>query len=83
VSRDDLVRFARRPWSVIAAAKDQHWLRRKRALSTADVWHLGAALRSHARTVRPEGPSLSDRVADVETHQRVGKALRAVTRAAR
>lgn len=29
-------------------------------MSSAERWRLGAELRRHARTVRPEGPSLAD-----------------------
>jgi hypothetical protein len=83
LSRDDLVRFARRDWTAIARAKERHWLRWKRAMTAADLWRLSDDLLRHARA-RPgrEWPQ-ADRLADLSVHQRVGQALRAVTRAAR
>jgi hypothetical protein len=35
MSREDLIRFARRDWAAVARAKDRHWLREKRARSEA------------------------------------------------
>jgi hypothetical protein len=81
VSRDDLVRFARRDWTAIARAKERHWLRWKRTMTTADLWRLSDDLLRHAGARREW--SLADRLADISVHQRVGQALRAVTRAAR
>jgi hypothetical protein len=83
VSRDDLVKFASRDWTTIAQAKEQHWLRKKWATSALDLWRLSDGLRSSARMVRPEGPTLAERLADLEVHRRVSLALRAVTAAIR
>ena len=81
VTRDELVRFARRDWVAIAAAKERHWLRWKERMTPADLWRLSDDLHSSAR---PRGDWLqSDRLADLFVHQRVGQALRAVTRATR
>lgn len=82
MSPEDLVRFAKRDWAAIDAAKTRHWLRRKAAMSSVELWQLGSELRQHARTMRPEGPGLADRLADIDTHQRVSRALRAVTHSA-
>jgi len=78
VLREDLVRFARRDWAAIESAKTQHWLRRKAAMSPAEVWQFGYELRRHGRSVSPAGPSLADRLADLDVHQRVSRCLRAV-----
>lgn len=83
VSADDLIRFARRDWDAIEAAKTQHWLRRKQTMSPGDVWRLGYELWRHARIVRPSAPSLDERVADLDVHYRVGRALRAVAHSTR
>ena len=83
MSRDDLIRFAARDWAAVAAAKQQDWLRRKRAMSPADILQLVDDMRRHARVLHPDGPSKADRAADLATHHRVGQALRAVTHPSR
>ena len=83
MTREDLIRFARRGWAAVAAAKEQHWLRQKRAMSPAEVWQMSDVLRRHARTLNPDWPSQADREADIETHHRVGVALRAISRPSR
>lgn len=83
MTREDLVRFARRDWAAVAAAKEQHWLRQKRSMSPADVLQMGDVLRRHARSVRADWPSADERRADHETHRRVGQALRAVAGSSR
>jgi hypothetical protein len=83
VSLDDLIRFARRDWALVAQAKDRHWLRQKRAMTVADLWRRSDDLLRHARTGTRFAPQGADRLEDLRVHQRVGQSLRAVTRAAR
>ncbi|MBP6716931.1 MAG: hypothetical protein KA205_08710 [Acidobacteria bacterium] len=83
MSRDDLVQFARRDWTALAAAKQQHWLRRRLTTSPLEVLQASDDMRRHGRAIRPEGPSLADRMADLEIHHRVGCALRVVTSSTR
>lgn len=83
MSSDDVTRFAKRDWPAIDAAKDQDWLRRKQAMSPAQVLQRSDDLRRHAHALRPDWPSRADRIADVETHARVGQALRAVAHTSR
>ena len=83
VTRDDIIRFARRDWAAVARAKERHWMRRKEQASYADLLRLSHDLYCHARAVAPDGPSPDVRTADAHVHQRVGESLRAVTRAAR
>ena len=83
MSREDLILFARRDWAAIAEAKDQHWLREKRARPSADACRRSDDLLRHARAASSATPSLDRRLADLHTHQRVGLALRAVTRSSR
>jgi len=83
VTRDDLVKFARRDWVAIEDDKAQYWAARKQVMSPAEALRLGADLRRHAKTVRPDWPSDAERLADHETHSRVAKVLRAVARATR
>jgi hypothetical protein len=81
VTRDDLVRFARRDWAAVARAKERHWLRQRQSATYADLLRRSDDLRRHARAVAPDGPSSAVRHADIAVHERVGKALRAVARA--
>jgi hypothetical protein len=83
MSREDLVRFARRDWAAVAVAKERHWLRQKRAMSPADVLQLSDDMRRHARALLPDGPLQADREPDLATHDRVGQALRAVAHTSR
>ena len=83
MSRDDLVRFARRDWAAVAAAKEQHWLRQKGEMTSAELLQMGDAMRRHALALRPEWSSQADRESDIHVHHRVGQALRAVNRATR
>lgn len=83
VSPEDVVVFARRDWGAVDAAKTSHWLRRKEAMSSMEVWQLGAELWRHGRTVAPDGQTMTERAADLAVHQRVARALRAVAHAAR
>lgn len=83
MSRDDLVRFARRDWAAVAAAKEQQWLRQKSAMSPADVLEMSDVMRRHAQAVCSAWPTQVEREADLRLHHRVGQALRAVTRTSR
>jgi hypothetical protein len=78
VTRDDLVKFARRDWVAIEDDKAQYWAARKYVMSPAEALCLGADLRRHAKAVRPDWPSDAERMADLETHARVAKALRVI-----
>jgi hypothetical protein len=85
VSREDLIRFARRDWAAVGRAKQAHWLRQKRGLSDSDLCRRSDDLLRHARAVgrSPSAAGLGPDLADLETHHRVGQALRAVVRASR
>ena len=83
VRREDLVRFARRDWAAIEEAKTQHWLRRRATMSSVEMWQFGYELWRHGRAVAPDQPSLADRLADLDVHQRVGRSLRAVVHTTR
>ena len=69
---------ANRDWALLAQAKEQSWIERKRGLSPEQILHVGAQLRQHVRTVRPDWPSQSERDEDMAVHVRVSEALRAV-----
>lgn len=78
VDRDDILAFARRDWSQVAAAKAGFWRDQKRELSALEMLALGDELRLHAQRVRPDWPTEADRAADLAVHHRVAEALRAV-----
>jgi hypothetical protein len=79
MTRQDLARFAARVWSAVDDDKARYWAGRKRTMSPADALRLGEVLRRHARGMRPDWPSDDERQADLDTHVRVARALRAVT----
>jgi hypothetical protein len=79
VDRDDILAYARRDWSLVAEAKDDFWITRKRALTAAEVLAVGDELRRHASALRPDWPTPADREADLAVHLRVTEALRAVS----
>ncbi len=83
MSHEDFVRFARRDWAAVAEAKERQWLRQKRSTPPADALQLIDVMRRHAQAMQPAWPSWAEREADIATHQRVGEALRAVTRTSR
>lgn len=80
MKKADLAAFAdRRRWEAIEEASSAHWLARKRKLGpiggigdAADLWEA-------VRAVRPDWPSASDRVADLEMHIRISEGLRSVS----
>ncbi|HEY3383100.1 MAG TPA: hypothetical protein VGK32_15120 [Vicinamibacterales bacterium] len=78
VNRQDLLAFAHRDWSLVAEAKAEFWRDRKRDRTADDTLAIGEQLRQHARAVRPDWPTESERAADLAVHLRVTEALRAV-----
>ena len=80
MSREDLVRFARRDWAAIEASKMRHWIDRKATMTPAELLQLGDDLHRYVRSIRPDWPSAEERRADHENHRRVGEMLRAVAR---
>jgi hypothetical protein len=79
VNSDDILAFARRDWQRLAEAKTEYWLSLKRSMAPDDVLALCDDLRKHARSVRPDWPSESDRADDLAVHVRVSAALRDVS----
>jgi hypothetical protein len=79
VNRQDLLAFAHRDWSLIAEAKTEFWQDHKRDHTPDDILAVGEQLRQHARAVRPDWPSDSERAPDLAVHLRVTEALRAVS----
>ena len=74
----DIARFARRDWSVLAELKADYWASMKARQGAGGGLLIADELRQHAQRVHPDWPSEEDRREDLETHIRVGAALRSV-----
>ena len=74
----DIRAFARRDWAAIGAQKARYWAERKRAMTASEALELGESLRRHARRLQPDWPDAAERAADLATHTRLARALRAV-----
>lgn len=81
VRPEDIAAFVRRDWAATAACKEAHWLAERR--SRGVLWSIRVAdeLRRQVARVRPGWPTAEEREADLQTHVRVGEALRRVGRA--
>lgn len=74
----DLARFAQRDWSVLAELKADYWVSMKAREGAGEGLLIADELRRHALRLHPDWPSEEDRQEDLETHIRVGAALRSV-----
>ncbi|HEX2798474.1 MAG TPA: hypothetical protein VHQ44_02275 [Thermoanaerobaculia bacterium] len=74
----DIARFARRDWSVLAELKADYWASMKARQGAGGGLLIADELRQHAQRVHPDWPFEEDRREDLETHIRVGAALRSV-----
>ncbi len=81
--KEDLVAFARRDWSRIAAAKDAYWADRKQRMAADDALRLGDALRQQVLTLRSDWPTDEQRLEDLAAHVRLMEMLRRVPRRSR
>jgi hypothetical protein len=64
-SDDDL---ASRDWAIFDRDTGAHWENERRTRGPLAAFHAGAALREHARAVRPDWPSEADRARDLADH---------------
>jgi hypothetical protein len=80
MDRDAIRAFALRDRAEVAAAKENWWAGRGRAVAL----RAARALWAHARSVRPDWPTARDRAADLAHHvalkERLDRAARAFTR---
>jgi hypothetical protein len=74
VEAADLVRFARRDWDAIAESKAAYW----RELDPGAGILIGDELRRQRLARDPDWPGLEERALDLETHERVARALHLV-----
>ena len=72
--------LAARDWRRVHEFKQARWIERKRRLGPAEGIRVAAELRAQMVARKPDWPSPESRRADLETHVRVGKMLRACRR---
>jgi hypothetical protein len=73
---EDLLAFARRDWSGVAAMKDHFWVEQKRRMTASEALQLADELRCSVVSRRSDWPSVDERRSDLETHVRVSESLR-------
>ena len=78
--KEDVIAFASRDWSAIAASKRRRWSEQKSRMNPAEVLSVGDELRHHASAHRSDWPTDEDRKDDLAVHVRVSESLRRVQR---
>jgi hypothetical protein len=78
--KEDVIAFAHRDWSAIAASKRRRWAEQKSGMTPAEALSVGDELRHHARAHRYDWPTEEDRRDDLAVHLRVSESLRRVSR---
>lgn len=73
--REDILAFASRDWSAIAASKRQRWAAQKKEMTPAEALQVGDELRSHAHSLHDGWPTDADRRDDLAVHIRVSQSL--------
>jgi hypothetical protein len=65
----------RRDWRLLAQAKQELWMTRRRRMRAVEALRIGDALRAQVRAVRPDWPTPADREADIASHTRLTEIL--------
>ena len=81
VRAEDIAAFAGRDWKAVAACKEAHWLTERRRRGVRWCLEVAEGLRRQVVRQHPAWPTADDRQADLDTHVRVGNALRRVRHA--
>jgi hypothetical protein len=81
VRPEDIAAFVHRDWQDVASSKDAHWLDERRRRGIAWCFRIADELRRQVARQQPAWPTACERQADLDTHVRVGEALRRVRRA--
>jgi hypothetical protein len=81
VDPKDLAAFARRDWKAAAACKESQWLTERRRRGVGWCLEVAEELRRQVVRQYPAWPTADDRRDDLDTHVRVGTALRRVRHA--
>ena len=76
--KEDVIAFARRDWSAIAAVKRRRWAEQKSQMTPADALAVGDELRHHVSALQSDWPTDEDRRKDLASHMRVSEMLRRV-----
>lgn len=76
MKKSDVAVFAGRDWAAIAASKEAHWLSERRRRGIPWCLEVAEGLCQQVSQQRSEWPSAEERQADIDTHVRVGEALR-------
>jgi len=74
VHDDDLRAYARRPWHVAAALKQEHWIR-ELARNPLATFEASQALWVHMRQINPGWPTEAERQEDLAHHIALKRAL--------
>jgi hypothetical protein len=80
VKPEDIAAFVRRDWRTAAASKKAQWLEERRRRGVAWCFRLADDLRGQVARQQPTWPTAAERQADLDSHVRVGEALRRVHR---
>jgi hypothetical protein len=81
VRAEDLAAFAARDWKSLAASKEAHWLTERRRRGVGWCFEVADGLRRQVARRSPGWPTAEERQDDLDTHVRVGSALRRVRHA--
>jgi hypothetical protein len=81
VEAKDLAAFARRDWKTVAACKEEQWLTERRRRGVRWCLEVAEQLRRQVLRRHADWPTVDERREDLDTHVRVGTALRRVRHA--
>ena len=76
MNRDSIEGYLSRDWNRVARAKQEHWRDRKRRAGLPETLAVSDELRNHAKAIRPEWPTASEREQDWQSHAAVSEKLR-------
>jgi hypothetical protein len=71
--REDVIAFAHRDWSTIAALEQRRWAEQKSHVNAAEALSVGDELRHHASALRNDWPTEEDRRKDLASHIRISE----------
>jgi hypothetical protein len=81
VEAKDLAAFAARDWEAVSASKETQWLSERRRRGVRWCLEVAEELRRQVLRRHPAWPTADERQDDLDTHVRVGNALRRVRHA--